>query len=184
MVFNCVVEKKREDFNPKLCRIEEVINLPQEKFEEFRTDLLEEYEFIERHCKTDNTNHRDGLSSILVLGTASPDGILVIKDNESVALRTAFFPNVKELIRLKLYETVDYIVEDGKYKSQDGMQRILIDDIDQEYNFDVRSFREEFIEALESKKMVEYADMFDDEIAIKYVPQYFDFENKSFEQTL
>lgn len=184
MVFNCVVEKKREEFNPKLCRIEEVICLPQEEFEEFRTNMLDEYEFIKKYCKTDFTSHREGLSSILLMGTEKLDGILVIKDNESVALRTAFLPNIKELVSLKLLETVDIIINHGKYSSQDGVQRLLLEDIDKDYNFDIRCFRDEFLEELECTRVVEYADILEDEIVIKYIPQYFDSENESIEQNL
>lgn len=93
-----VFERKTNDFEPKNCVIEKVIELTSGDYDAFSINMLAGYDFIK-----DNINlqycDRDGIfHCILVVGEDRKDGILIESEGSSYARYSAFLPNVADFL--------------------------------------------------------------------------------------
>ena len=126
------------------CKIEAVVVLEAEEFEDFRRRL-----FVARDFIADNRDYmyldRNGISHcLLVLGEGQPDGILVDSGLSQHAKFTSFLPNavdfMKKQIRMMADEilsgnenTIDFKTVSDKFgvtvTAENGIGRMLIDEL-------------------------------------------------------
>ena len=88
-----IFERKTDDFQPKDCVIEKVIELTSQQYDAFSKNMLADYDFIKdnkalQYCDAEGTYH-----CILVVGEDGNDGILVESEGSDYARYAAFLPN-------------------------------------------------------------------------------------------
>ena len=87
-----IFERKIDDFQPKDCVIEKVIELTSQLYDSFSKNMLADYDFIKdnkdlQYCDAEGTYH-----CILVVGEDRNDGILVESEGADYARYAAFLP--------------------------------------------------------------------------------------------
>ena len=96
------------------CKIEAVVVLDAEEFEDFRRRL-----FVARDFIADNRDYmyldRNGISHcLLVLGEGKPDGILVDSGLSQHAKYTSFLPNAVDFMKKQIRMMADEILNDNE----------------------------------------------------------------------
>ena len=126
------------------CKIEAVVVLDAEEFEDFRRRL-----FVARDFIADNHDYmyldRNGISHcLLVLGEGQPDGILVDSGLSQHAKFTSFLPNAADFMKKQIRMMTDEILNDNEntidfksisekfdvtVTSDNGIGQMLIDEL-------------------------------------------------------
>ena len=126
------------------CKIEAVVVLDAEEFEDFRRRL-----FVARDFIADNLDYmyldRNGISHcLLVLGEGQPDGILVDSGLSQHAKFTSFLPNAADFMKKQIQmmadeilsgneNTIDFRSISGKFDvtvtAENGIGKMLIDEL-------------------------------------------------------
>ena len=136
--------KDADEIRTDECKVEAVVVLDAEEFEDFRHRL-----FVARDFIADNHDYmyldRNGISHcLLVLGEDQPDGILVDSGLSQHAKFTSFLPNAADFMKKQIRMMADEILYDNKntidFKSisdkfdvtvtaENGIGKMLIDEL-------------------------------------------------------
>lgn len=93
-----VFERKTDDFQPRDCVIEKIVELDSGEYDAFSKNMLADYDFIK-----DNIDHMycDGegvYHCLLVVGQDRRDGILIESEGSSYARYSSFLPNAEDFL--------------------------------------------------------------------------------------
>lgn len=91
MNIKAIFHGKDPELELKNCVFERVVFLPDEKYQQFQKNLLEEYDFI-RMYQEEMYREGDTVHCILVKGMNSSDGVLVNSEGFGYARYTAYLP--------------------------------------------------------------------------------------------
>lgn len=181
-VLNISLQRKKEDISTYYCSIGKTIELPKNQFERFKNNLLYDYDFIEDNQDVMSTDNMNIKQCLLVLGEGQDDGILVYSEGQPYASQSAYLPQARTLWRLMQYPELDDFnarmeriveryVKKAVERNQDGMFRLLMGDLHS--TVDNESFDDAvFMEMISTRPEIEYAELFDDELVLKLIPEY------------
>ncbi|HHV13022.1 MAG TPA: hypothetical protein GXX75_22370 [Clostridiales bacterium] len=93
-----VFERKTDDFQPRDCVIEKIIELASQEYDAFSKNMLDDYDFIKdnidlMYCDGEGVYH-----CLLVVGQDRRDGILVESEGSSYARYSSFLPNAADFL--------------------------------------------------------------------------------------
>lgn len=178
MKLNADFRFKDTEIKAAPCVVEKVLELTENEYARLYQSPLTEYDFISdhrdlMHRDTDGTRH-----CLLVLGKNQEDGILIEAEGYPYARYHAFIPKARQLYQMEQYpslaefnremtELAEQYIQKAIVNQQDGMYRILKDDLAME-----QSEARLLIEMLEERPEIAYLDILEDELCLKLNPEY------------
>lgn len=93
-----IFERKTNDFKPKDCVIEKVIELSQQEYDEFSGNMLADYGFIRDNIDLMYCDSLGVYHCILAVGRDRPNGVLVQSEGYGYARYSGFLPNAADFL--------------------------------------------------------------------------------------
>ncbi|WP_094551447.1 DUF6329 domain-containing protein [Petroclostridium xylanilyticum] len=100
-----IFERKTDDFQPKDCVIEKVIELTSQEYDAFSKNMLADYGFIKDNVDLMYVDQEGIYHCLLVVGEDRPDGILIESEGSGYARYAAFLPNARDFLSARQEET-------------------------------------------------------------------------------
>lgn len=122
------MNRKEPMIKPEACRIVDIKELPASRFEEFRKNLLNDYDFISDVAE-DLHGGEEATNCLLVLGEGYPYGILVNSEGSAYARYSGIMPHARQVVEAHLNKLADYCVEEGISNTEDGKWTITYDEL-------------------------------------------------------
>lgn len=97
MNIKAIFHRKEPELNLKNCVFDRVVFLPDDRYQHFQKNLLDEYDFISLY-REEMYREGDTVHCILVKGMNSPDGILVNSEGCGYARYTGYLPAAQALL--------------------------------------------------------------------------------------
>ena len=176
-IINVPLQNKREEHNTYYCTVEKAIELPVSQYEHFKHNLLLDYDFIADNTDAMYTDDSNVRHCLLVLNKNGEDGIIVYSAGHAFATYSAHIPYAREIYRLIQYpeldefnsymeRIVDKYVQQAKSSNQNGLYRLLVDDIrsafgDSMFNENV------FLNVMQTRPEFEYVEFDGEEFFFK-----------------
>ena len=85
MNLNAVFKQKEDQFDPKACVVEKIIELDYREYAEFRDDMLKDQPFIAEFNQAMRAQGKSSAHCLLLLGEDHEDGVLI--DTQAGILR-------------------------------------------------------------------------------------------------
>lgn len=125
-----IFERKTDDFQPKNCVIEKIIELVSQEYDAFTQNMLAEYDFIKDNIDLMYCDGQGAYHCLLVVGEDRPDGILIESEGSAYARYAAFLPNASDFLAAhpKREQTDKQQQYASGFKLQDLM-RVPLEDI-------------------------------------------------------
>lgn len=193
-IINVPLQNKKEKHNTYYCTVEKVVELPVGQYEHFKKNLLLDYDFIADNADAMYTDSSNIKHCLLVLNKNGEDGIIVYSAGQAFATYSAHIPYAREIYRLIQYpeldefnsymeRTVDKYDQQAKTKNQNGIYRVLVDDIrsafgDSMFNENV------FLNIMQTRPEIEYAEFDGEEFFFKVEPEYANIEHTEPEKNM
>lgn len=178
MELNAVFRYKENEIRSQYCVVEKVLELTESAYARLYQSPLQEQDFITEHQDL-MYQDKDGIRHcLLVLGKNQEDGILIEADGYPYARYHALIPKARQLYLMEQYpslaefnrqmtEQVAQTVQKAVADQQDGMYRILLDELGME------KWEEQlFIGMLKDRPEFAYLEIMDDELCFKLKPEY------------
>ena len=181
-IINVPLQNKKEEHNTYYCTVEKAVELPVGQYEHFKKNLLLDYDFIADNADAMYTDSSNIKHCLLVLNKNGEDGIIVYSAGQAFATYSAHFPYAREIYRLIQYpeldefntymeRTVDKYVQQAKTNNQDGIYRLLVDDIRSEFGDSL--FNENvFLNVMQTRPEFEYVEFDGEEYFFKMEQEY------------
>lgn len=119
MKTNAKMNRKDTDIRSDPCIIEDIVELDGTAYAQFRSNLLQDYDFI--GDRKDLMHENDsGWHCLLVLGKGQNDGVLVESEGYSYARYSAHLPEARDFVNAQIKQLADYVVSEGTEHSEDG----------------------------------------------------------------
>ena len=176
-----VFERKPTRLQHKKCVIEKVVELSQEEYWQFYNNLLDDQTFIEENKDCMYQDEHGTMHCLLVMGENMEDGVLVESEGLSYARYAAVLPNARLLWNMEQHPVLktqyenalsmyDYCAEKALSDHQDGVCRILVDDVLTE---DARRYLSSIVleDMLQENPDFENVELIDDELFITIAKQ-------------
>lgn len=126
--------RKETELRIDRCKIEAMVELDRNQFDDFRNHLYDNQEFIKEHRDL-MYQDRDGVSHcILVLGEGETDGILVESEGSLYARYAALLPNARDYMQKNIQKMAADILEQGMTQTTNGSWEIGFDEISQHFD--------------------------------------------------
>lgn len=93
-----IFERKTDDFRPKDCVIEKVMELTAQEYDAFSQDMLADYDFIKDNIGLMYSDSEGAYHCLLVVGEDRSDGVLIESEGSSYARYAAFLPNAANFL--------------------------------------------------------------------------------------
>lgn len=178
MKLNAVLRYKENEIRSQYCVVEKVLELTESEYARLYQSPLQEQDFIVEHQDL-MYQDKDGIRHcLLVLGKNQEDGILIDADGYPYARYHALIPKARQLYLMEQYpslaesnrqmtEQVAQTVQKAVADQQDGMYRVLLDDLGME------KWEEQlFIGMLKDRPEFAYLEVMDDELFLKLNLEY------------
>lgn len=119
MKTNAKMNRKETNIQSDPCIIEDIVELDENTYVQFRCSLLQDFDFIGDRKDLMHKND-SGWHCLLVLGKGQNDGILVESEGYSYARYSAHLPNARDFVNAQIKQLADYVVNEGTEHSEDG----------------------------------------------------------------
>lgn len=119
MKTNAKMNRKDTDIRSDPCIIEDIVELDGTAYAQFRSNLLQDYDFIGDRKDLMRKND-SGWHCLLVLGKGQNDGVLVESEGYSYARYSAYLPEARDFVNAQIKRLADYVVSEGTEHSEDG----------------------------------------------------------------
>lgn len=181
-IINVPLQNTKEAYNTYYCTVEKAVELPVGQYEHFKKNLLLDYDFIADNADAMYTDSSNIKHCLLVLNKNGEDGIIVYSAGQAFATYSAHIPYAREIYRLIQYpeldefniymeRTVDKYVQQAKTNNQDGIYRLLVDDIRSELGDSL--FNENvFLNVMQTRPEFEYVEFDGEEYFFKVEQEY------------
>ncbi len=93
-----IFERKTNDFQPRDCVIEKIIELASQEYDAFSRNMLADYGFIKDNVDLMYVDQEGTYHCLLVVGEGRPDGVLIESEGSSYARYAAFLPNACDFL--------------------------------------------------------------------------------------
>jgi hypothetical protein len=96
-----VFERKTDDFQPRDCVIEKIIELASGEYDVFSKNMLNDYDFIKDNIDLMYCDGQGVYHCLLVMGQDRRDGILIESEGSSYARYSSFLPNAADFLAVQ-----------------------------------------------------------------------------------
>ena len=161
-------ERKEPELNLQEAEIVAVEELNKEQFDRFRSSLLLDYDFIQKH---ENDLYDDGYRTraLLVLCKDEEDGILVNSEGSSYARYSSYLPRARLILSDEIRRVADAILNGRFGESEDGAWLVGFDDIKEHLDLTVtpnNGIGTLLLEELESREEIDQVIATEDSLQI------------------
>ena len=113
-----------QDF--RICAVEFLEN---NEWQHFTNNLLDDYDFIDRHSQRLCVGSDEVVNALLVLNKDGEDGILVNSEGSAYARYSAYLPFAGHLLDYYVNMIVNHCVAAGTMSTSDGVWAVSFDEI-------------------------------------------------------
>lgn len=134
-----VFHGKELRFEPKDCRIEQVIQLRDEDYEDFCSNMLQSRGFLEASRDKMFVEAVEGgllCHCVLVVGSSGEDGVLVHSGGYNFARFSAYQPHAKAFLREQVRSMADDILAGDFGRQPDGSWKFGWEDLREHFQYD------------------------------------------------
>ncbi len=121
-----------QDF--RICAVE---FLEKDQWHAFTNNMLNDYDFIDRHSARLCVGSDNVVNALLVVNKQGEDGILVNSEGSAYARYSAYLPFAGHLLDYYVNMIADYCVTEGTQNTSDGAWAISFDEIYEHCNVDI-----------------------------------------------
>lgn len=93
-----IFERKTNDFQPRDCVIEKIIELASQEYDAFSRNMLADYGFIKDNVDLMYVDQEGTYHCLLVVGEGRPNGVLIESEGGGYARYAAFLPNARDFL--------------------------------------------------------------------------------------
>ena len=115
---SAIMQRKVSDYPLDRCKIETLVVLEHEDFENFRNNLLSDHDFIKENIDSMYVDSEGTMHCLLVLDEdtphGTPDGILVESEGANYARYSSYLPNATFLVNAHIYTMVNLMASEAK----------------------------------------------------------------------
>lgn len=98
MELNAIFHRKQPEFEPQRCIVTKIIELDDIDFREFRSNMMQDWDFIDENVPLMGFDENEIRHCMLVLGEDFDDGVLVDSQGATYARYASFVPGARELL--------------------------------------------------------------------------------------
>jgi len=98
MNLNAVFKQKEDQFEPKACVVEKIVELDPDVYADFRSNMLRDQPFIAEFNSAMRMQGKGSAHCLLVLGEEHEDGVLIDTQGYDYARYAAFIPGARNLL--------------------------------------------------------------------------------------
>lgn len=112
---SATMQRKVSEYPLDRCKIETLVILEHEDFENFRNNLLSDHDFIKENIDSMHVDSEGTMHCLLVLDEDSPngtpDGILVESEGANYARYSSYLPNANFIVRAHIFTMVNLVTD-------------------------------------------------------------------------
>ncbi len=172
-----VLEKKINEFSVSDCQIEEIIELAQEEYLNFRNHLSRDADFIAEHKNLMYVDENYVHHCLLVIGEDGTEGVLVQCGGYDYARYASLLPGARDFVTAQLNELADLLIREGTQNTKDGTWPVRFEASKEKYGISLGSasnISSKLFDILESRPEIASvqpdADCFDMLFFVGYCP--------------
>ena len=177
MELNARLYCKPDDLRTEPCVVDKTIEISRDAFARLCKQPLRDFDFIAENKQWMGRDEHDKNHCLLVLGEGRDDGILIFSSGYPYARYSSNIPNARQLVSVeqrynciqnlesRLTNAVNEIVPRALIYDGEGVFRILIDDLPDEYHID-KTYAPLLADMLCEHSAVNNVDTFDNEICV------------------
>ena len=121
-----------QDF--RICAVEFLDN---DQWQRFTNDMLDDYDFIDKHSQRLCVGSDEVVNALLVVNRQGEDGILINSEGSAYARYSAYLPFAGHLLDYYVNMIADYCVTEGTQNTSDGAWAISFDEVYEHLNVDI-----------------------------------------------
>ena len=129
-----VFERKVNEFPARDCVIEKIVELPEEEYRSFRSNLIRDTSFIAENTDLMHADGNEVYHCLLVLGMNHSEGVLVQAEGYDYAKYTSLIPGARDFVTARLNQLADQIIKDGTQNTSNGTWVVYFDEIKEQYD--------------------------------------------------
>lgn len=114
LITSATMQRKVSDYLIDRCKIDALVILEHEDFENFRNNLLSGYDFIKDNIDCMYVDSEGTMHCLLVLDEDTPDGILVESEGTVYARYSSYLPNAASLVQAHIQTVVNQMADQAK----------------------------------------------------------------------
>lgn len=176
--FNC----KDHEIEAKMCAVEKIVELPDDEYEYFCSNLIEEYPFIKENTDCMYQSTEGVRHCLLVLGDDHDDGILVDAQGYGYARYTSYLPNARNIAMQMKYPSLTAYTNELCWLADKYVQKAVLGQFDCQYRIDfdeVRNFcrhddfnEQLFMDMLSDRDEIQDVEFLDDGCTVTIAEPY------------
>lgn len=128
-----IFERKENKFPTRDCVIEKIIELPKAEYNNFRSNILNDAEFIMENKDYMYVDSNGIYHCLLVLGENRSEGVLVEAEGYDYARYASFLPGARDFVNARLNELADQIIKKGTQNTSNGAWAVYFEEIQEQY---------------------------------------------------
>jgi len=128
-----VFERKTNEFSVRDCVIDKIVELTEEKYQNFQRYMLRDTGFImeNRHLMYEDENNVH--HCLLVLGQNGTEGVLIQCEGYDYAKYACLLPGARDFVGARLNELADHMIKEGTQNTESGIWAVSFDEIKEQY---------------------------------------------------
>lgn len=128
-----VFERKTNEFSVRDCVIDKIVELTEEKYQNFQRYMLRDTGFImeNRHLMYEDENKVQ--HCLLVLGQNGAEGVLIQCEGYDYAKYACLLPGARDFVKARLDELADLMIKEGTQNTGSGTWAVSFDEIKEQY---------------------------------------------------
>lgn len=134
-----IFERKISEFPVSDCVIENIAELPETEYKDFRSGLLRDAGFIAENKDLMYMDENGTRHCLLVLGENQPEGVLVESEGYDYARYASLLPGARDFVTARLNELAGQIILDGTRNTPNGTWTVPFDEIKERYGITLNS---------------------------------------------
>ena len=134
-----VFERKTNEFPTKDCVIEKIVELPDEEYRSYQSNLIRYAGFIAENTDLMYADGNGVQHCLLVLGQNHSEGVLIQAEGYDYAKYVSLIPGAREFVTARLNQLADRIIRDGTQNTSNGTWAVYFDEIKEQYGVTLNS---------------------------------------------
>ena len=134
-----VFERKVNEFPAKDCVIEKIVELPEEEYRSYRSNLIRYAGFISENTDIMYADGNGVYHCLLVLGQTQSEGVLIQAEGYDYTKYVSLVPGARDFVTARLNQLAEQIIRDGTQNTSNGTWTVSFDEIKEQYDITLNS---------------------------------------------
>lgn len=127
-------ERKVNEFPVRDCVIENIVELTATDYARFRSNLIQDADFIAENKNRMYQDENGIQHCLLVLGENSTEGVLVQSEGYDYARYASLLPGARDFVSARLNELADQLVREGTQNTRNGVWAVHFGELKDKYH--------------------------------------------------